>query len=190
ERIRQHGFALFYAGNHVGAAEPVGFGEIGRRPSRRVIRMRVVEANDVLSAFAAFTLDADQVFGIDVVTVVCGIRPRIAGPSDGSHDAFVTIHPAEQNSTAFVRICFFAVAAESSIVRLGKFEHADRLPIVELSDLRIDKLLSVWTKSNSSILQSDNSNILPFFPEPLAQIFVARVAQDGHKNSGLVLLEL
>src|SRR5713226_4242369 len=58
KRIRQHAPTLLHAGDHVGAAEPVRFGEIGLRPARGMVRMRVVEADDVLAALAAFPLNA------------------------------------------------------------------------------------------------------------------------------------
>ncbi len=38
----------------------MGFGQIGLRPAGGVIGVGVVEADDVLAAIAAFTLDADQ----------------------------------------------------------------------------------------------------------------------------------
>src|SRR5580704_1549234 len=102
--------------------------------------MRVVEANDVLATLATFALNTDQIFRIDVVTVVCGIRPRIAGASGGSHDAFVTIHPAEQNSAAFVRISFFAVAANRIVVRLAELQHWFEFQIVDFR-LQISKAI-------------------------------------------------
>jgi len=73
--------------------------------------MRVVEANDILAAFTTLALDTDQVFGIDVVAIVCGIRPRVTGAGNGSHDAFVAIHPPKQHSAAFVRIGLLAMLA-------------------------------------------------------------------------------
>ena len=54
EGIGQHGFAFFHAGDDVGTAKPVGFGEVGLRPLRRMIWVRVIEADDVLAALAAF----------------------------------------------------------------------------------------------------------------------------------------
>src|SRR5690242_3606320 len=57
ERIGQHGFALLDTGDHVGAAEPVGLGEISIGPLRRMVGMRMVETDDVLFALATFPLN-------------------------------------------------------------------------------------------------------------------------------------
>ena len=46
------GRACSHAGDDVGAADPVGLGEIGRRPASGMVRMRVVEADDVQLALA------------------------------------------------------------------------------------------------------------------------------------------
>jgi|GEM_PF-3824594 len=45
--------ALLDGGDDVGAAEPVGFGEVGGRPLGGVVRVGVVEAYDVEALFAA-----------------------------------------------------------------------------------------------------------------------------------------
>src|SRR2546425_11051466 len=44
---------LFYAGDDVGAAEPVGLGEVGLGPLGGVVGMGMVEADDVLFALTA-----------------------------------------------------------------------------------------------------------------------------------------
>ena len=48
----------------------MSFGEISLRPLRGMVRMRVVETDDVLTAFAALALDADQFARIDVIAVL------------------------------------------------------------------------------------------------------------------------
>ena len=63
KRVGDHGFPLFHAGDDVGAANPVGFGEIGRRPTGGMIGVGVVETDNVLTALATFALDADQFRG-------------------------------------------------------------------------------------------------------------------------------
>ena len=65
----------------------MGFGEVGGGPLRGVVGVGVVEADDVLAAVAAFALDADQVFGIDVVAIVGGVGAGIAGAGGGGDDA-------------------------------------------------------------------------------------------------------
>ena len=54
-------------------------GKIGLRPLRRMIRMRMIKADDVLAALAPLALNADQFFGINVVAVVRRISARVAG---------------------------------------------------------------------------------------------------------------
>ena len=58
-----YGLALFYAGDDVGAAEPVGLGEVGGGPLRGVVGVGVVEADDVEREAAGLALDADQLLG-------------------------------------------------------------------------------------------------------------------------------
>src|SRR5579871_1892171 len=58
ERVRDVGFALGDARDHVRTADPVGFREIGWRPLRGMIGVRVVEADDVFVAVARLALDA------------------------------------------------------------------------------------------------------------------------------------
>ena len=48
----------------------MGFGQVGLRPLGRMVGVRVIEADDVFAALAAFALNADQFLGIDVVAVV------------------------------------------------------------------------------------------------------------------------
>src|SRR3954471_5592053 len=70
EGIRHVGFAVDHAGDDVGAADPVGFGEVRLRPARRMVGMRVVEADDVEPGKASLLLRRDQLPGIDAVAVV------------------------------------------------------------------------------------------------------------------------
>src|SRR6266852_982930 len=78
ERIRSRRHALVHARDHVGTAEPVGFFEVGGRPLRGMIRVRVIEADDVLAALAAFALNTDKFPGIDLVAVMWRVRASIA----------------------------------------------------------------------------------------------------------------
>src|ERR1700751_4233351 len=78
--VRDRSLPLLYGRDHVRAADPVRLFVIGLRPLGGVIGVRVVEAYDVLSALASFSLDADQFLGIDVVAIVRRISPGVAGP--------------------------------------------------------------------------------------------------------------
>src|SRR5260370_14870674 len=86
--------------------------------------MGMVETDDVLAALAAFALDADQFFGIDVVAVLRRVGARVASAGDRCDDAGAVVgHSSEQHSAAFVGIGFFAVLAEGGVVGLGDAEH-------------------------------------------------------------------
>src|SRR6516162_4072579 len=50
EGVGEDRLALLDAGDHVRAADPMGFFVIGLRPLRGMIRVRMVEADDVFSA--------------------------------------------------------------------------------------------------------------------------------------------
>ena len=124
EGICQYCFARVNAGDDVGAAEPVGFGQVGLRPLRRVVGMRVVEADDVFSSFAAFALDPDELFGIDVVAVVRRIGARVAGPGNRTYDArAIVLHLSEENPAALVRVGGFAVLAKGLVFVSFNFQH-------------------------------------------------------------------
>src|ERR1700691_3518343 len=113
EGIGDRGFPMLHGGDDVGAADPVGLGEIGLRPARGMVGMRVVEADDVFTALAAFALNAHQFPGIDVVAVLGRVSAGVAATSSRGHDArAVVIRAAEQDTAAFVRVGLFAVAAE------------------------------------------------------------------------------
>src|ERR1700722_4986748 len=113
EGVGKGSFALLDAGDDVGAAEPMGFGEVGLGPLRGVIGVRVVEADDVEPKAASLTLNPDQLMWGDVVTVVRRVSAGVAGP-----DNLLDVIPladdvlAEQDAAAFVRVGLFAVRAQ------------------------------------------------------------------------------
>jgi hypothetical protein len=113
EGIGDNGLAFFHARDDVGAADPMGFGVVGLRPSRGMIRVGMIKADDVFATFAAFALNADQHAIIDVIPVVGRVGARITGARYGSDDATsVFFETAKQDTAAFVGIRFFAVAAK------------------------------------------------------------------------------
>src|ERR1700733_14771590 len=73
KRVGLRRYTLFDAGDYVGAAQPVGFIEISRRPTRGVVRMRVVKTHDVEAALPRLALNTHQFLGSDVIPVVGGI---------------------------------------------------------------------------------------------------------------------
>src|SRR5260370_14022132 len=89
--------------------------------------MGVVEADDVLAAFAAFALNADQLFGFDVVAVLRGVGASVAGACDGSDDPRAVIYfirASKQQTSALVGITLFALLAGSVLVGLSDAQDA------------------------------------------------------------------
>jgi hypothetical protein len=98
----------------------VRFVEIGRRPARRMVGMRMVETHYVLAAFPRLSLDGDQLLGRNVVSIVGGIGPRVAGP-DGQFNLVDAIQSLpEQHSATHKMVTMTAslpAAASSSPIR-------------------------------------------------------------------------
>src|SRR5713101_8766841 len=148
-----------------------------------MVGMRVIEADDVFAAPAAFTLNADQLLRIDVVAVVGGIGARIAGTGDRGYGAnAVFIHLAEQNATAFVGIGLLAVVPESFVVFASNIQHGTQFTTE--AQRRGEK---PWGFSVSPCL---GVAISAFLPEPLTQILVARIAEDGHDHGAFAFAQL
>jgi hypothetical protein len=107
----------------------MGLGEIGLRPLSRVVRVRMIEADDVFTALAAFTLDANQFARINVVTVVGGVCAGVTTARRGDDDArAIVFKTAEQYAAAFVRISLFAVAAKGVVAGAGEYQHSKISP--------------------------------------------------------------
>jgi len=136
ERVRNDGVSLLDAGDDVRAAEPMRFGQIRGRELGRMVRMGMVEANDVFSTVAAFALNAYQLAGINVVAVVSGVGACVAATGRAGDDAgAVFIESTEEDSAAFVGVGFFAVAADGVLVSAAEFQHRPGLRS-EVSGLR------------------------------------------------------
>src|SRR5262245_29200986 len=126
EGICQHRFAFFHAGDHIRAAEPVGFGEVGLRPLRRMIGVRMVKADDVLVALAGLTLDVHELLGIDVVAVLRRVGTGVAGAGKRSYDTCaIALQAAEQDTATLVRIGLLAVQTKSVVVGLTEAKHGN-----------------------------------------------------------------
>ena len=104
----------------------MGFGEISRRPLRRVVRVGVVEADYVFSALAAFALNTNQFPRVDVVAVL-GESVRVLPQRAVEVTTRVpssSMRP-EQDAAAFVGIGFLAVLAEGVVVLWREFQHEE-----------------------------------------------------------------
>lgn len=88
------------------------FGKISLRPPGGMIRVRMVKADNIFSAATAFALNAHELPRVDVIAIVGGIRARVAAAGcRGDEACSIFLEAAEQNATALVRICLFAVSA-------------------------------------------------------------------------------
>ena len=97
-----------------------------------MVRMGVIEADDVLAALAAFALNADEFPGIDLVAVMGRVRARVAAARDARDDlcdglGAVVAELAEHHATALVGIGFLSVLAKGDVVGLRESEHKKRL---------------------------------------------------------------
>src|SRR5205807_5677476 len=126
EGIRQVRFAFGHARDHVRTTQPVRFLQISERPARRMVRMRMVEADDILTSIAALTLNAHQLLGIDMVTIVRRINPSIPAPGRRGNHALVPIRGAQENPATLVGIGFLAVLPDGLIFLLRDLQHGRR----------------------------------------------------------------
>src|SRR5207237_3962591 len=124
KRIRHFSFPLRHAGDHVRATKPMGLREVSRRPPGGMVRMRVIEADNVLSALTTFALDTHELARIDVIAVVRRIIASVAAARGGSHNTLLAVHSAKQNAAALVRISLFPVTAEGFVVGFINLKHS------------------------------------------------------------------
>jgi hypothetical protein len=102
----------------------MSFFEVGGRPLRGMVGMRVVEACDVKAAAACFALDFYQLGGSDLIAVVGGIGADVSG-GQGSFNEPSRVglrKSAEQSTAALVRIGLFAVSADGFVNGAGEAE--------------------------------------------------------------------
>ncbi len=108
-----------HGGDDVGAAEPVGFGEVGGGPLGGVVGVGVVEADDVEAGLAGLALGGDEFLRGDVVAVVGAVGAGVAGAEEfGDGEVCRSAGFAEQDAAALVGVGFFAVGAELVVERM------------------------------------------------------------------------
>jgi hypothetical protein len=85
-----------------------------------MVRVGMIEPNNVFLAPTGFALNVNEFFGIDVLTVLRRVGTRVARTRDGGNDTrSVIVHAAEQHAAAFMGIRFFAVLAKSVVVGMA-----------------------------------------------------------------------
>jgi hypothetical protein len=90
-----------------------------------MVRVRVIEADDILPPLAPFALDPNQFPRVDVVPVVGRVGACIAAARGRGNKLQPIIRKtAQQNAAAFVRVSLFPMSADRIIVFAGELEHA------------------------------------------------------------------
>src|SRR5258706_16053835 len=145
----------------------------------------MVETDNVLPAFAALALDANQFAGVDVVAVLGRVGASVAAARGRGYDAgAIIMEAAEQPGGAFVRIGLFAVAAEGSVVCMRQFQHDGngevRSQNAEVNPSSLRRFTSDFSLLTSAFLSS-------LRPESLPQVCFDRVAENCDNYRVLVL---
>lgn len=170
KRVGYRSLTLLNASDHIGATDPMCLLVIGLRPPRRVIRMRMIETDDVLAAVPSLSLDANQFLGIDIVTIVSGVGSRVAATRRTVHNAGTAVFElTQQNATALVRIGLLTVLPDSFVICAFEFEHFGDLELLQVSSVPLCLL-----------------GELLLAPESLTQVFIPGVAQNRDNHSLLV----
>src|ERR671931_534383 len=118
--------AFFDVGDDVRAPDPVGLGQVGLRPARRMIGVRVIEAHNLQTALARLALDPHQLPRIYIVAVVGRIETGVRCPQNRFDDAMIAHNPPQHHPAAFVRVRLFPMSANGIQFGLADGEHPDR----------------------------------------------------------------
>jgi hypothetical protein len=112
EGVGDSGLAVIDFCDYVGAAQPVRLGEIGGRPLRGMVRMRMVEAGDLEVAAPRQTRYFNQLGGGDLVAAVGGIEANVGCMCERNNLPALRRGAAQQSAAALVRIGSLAVSAK------------------------------------------------------------------------------
>lgn len=99
------------------------FRKIGLGPLRGMIGMGVIKPDDLRALLGRLPLRRDQLFGINVVTI---LRPVVAGVATADyvlHDAVGILELTQKHTATFVWISFLAMAAERFVLALFDDKH-------------------------------------------------------------------
>ena len=90
-------FALpSHPGNDIGTPNPMGFFQVRLRPLRRMVRMRMIKADDIQSATPCLLLDADQFLRRNLIAIVSGVGSGIFSRNRVDHGVAVLFHVPQQ----------------------------------------------------------------------------------------------
>lgn len=114
-------------GDHVTATQPVRLIEVRGRPVRRMIGVRVVEADNLQSLSAAFSLEADQLLRSNRIPVMRSIGRGVPCRSGFFHFVHRQLgtagEPSQQHTAALVRICLLSMLPNRVVDLLAEPKH-------------------------------------------------------------------
>ncbi len=88
-----------------------------------MIRVRVVEADNLQPLLARLALDADQLLRRNLIAAVGGIGADIFCACDGDNMLRVLFHTAQQYAATFVGIGLLSMLAERVVLGCADAEH-------------------------------------------------------------------
>ncbi len=157
--------------------------QIGRRPPRRMIRMRMIEPDNVLTPLPPFPLNANQFLADQCCTGSAANLSgyfRIAPPKS---PLAVPVHLPQQHPAALVRISFLAMLPQGIKFGLADLQHKEAT-----TETQSHRDPSYWL--SLCLCDSVVKDFLSFFPKSLAQILVPRIRQNGDHHRRRFFLEL
>jgi len=101
----------------------VGFSEIGLRPLRRVVGVRMIEANDLQPPLIGLVLDCNQLLGIDILAVLGPVRSGVAAADRVLNHSITVFESAQKGAATFEWISLFAVPAKRLVFSTPDDEH-------------------------------------------------------------------
>src|SRR5262245_60823812 len=103
---------LFNTGDHIRTVEPVGLDQVGLRVVRGVVRMGVIEADNVLPPAAGQLEGGNDLFGADSVTALGIVSAGVVTGQRQVDGASIHAHDAQKNAAAFARVAAFRLPAQ------------------------------------------------------------------------------
>lgn len=88
------------------------FRKIGLGPLRGMIGMGMIKPDDLHALLRRLPLRRDQLFGINVVTILWSVGAGVATADYALHDAIGILELTQKHAAAFAGIGFLAVAAQ------------------------------------------------------------------------------
>ena len=120
EGVGVRGLALGHGGDHIGTLQPMGLGQIGRGPLRRVVWMGVVKARNSQTPGARLALDLDQFQRSDLVAVVRRVGAGVASADSRFNLPTVGRGLAQERASALMGVRLLAMGADLAENRRGQ----------------------------------------------------------------------